>query len=407
MANINDKVQQIRQAMYGKDVRESIASGIEVMNTEVESTTARQNVIDSNEATRQNNEATRVANEENRVTAESTRVTEFNTIKKAYEDAIQEGTVPELTAARHDNVTNTDYANIGARLDAYSTKFGEITDEFNTHRADIVYQVAGGTATAITLTGVVLENGHPKTFIASANNNGAATTINGKPLYKPNTTTAPTLIAGKAYTVWYNSTGDCFFIKASAEGNVTADKVLASYTYSSDEDTGKLGTMTNNGAVILTPSSADQVIPQGYHNGNGMVKAIPVIPGDNIILSLGSASGYYPSYTKVKEATLNRAGTYRFIFGLTCQYNKSDCYAYARLYINDVATGIERVVHSLTTYTTFTEDLSINANDKVELYIRSSGSNGQSADLYDENNVIVNSFNISVGTLPVTVVQNM
>ncbi|MCM8900626.1 glycoside hydrolase family 55 protein [Caldicoprobacter algeriensis] len=42
MASISDKVQQIRQAVYGKDVRESIASGIEAINEEVESTTARQ-----------------------------------------------------------------------------------------------------------------------------------------------------------------------------------------------------------------------------------------------------------------------------------------------------------------------------------------------------------------------------
>lgn len=32
MANVSDKVAQIRQAIYGKDVRESIASGIETMN---------------------------------------------------------------------------------------------------------------------------------------------------------------------------------------------------------------------------------------------------------------------------------------------------------------------------------------------------------------------------------------
>lgn len=42
MANVSDKVQQIRQAVYGKDVRESIASGIEAINDETESTTARQ-----------------------------------------------------------------------------------------------------------------------------------------------------------------------------------------------------------------------------------------------------------------------------------------------------------------------------------------------------------------------------
>lgn len=49
MANVTDKVKQIRQAIYGRDVRESIASGIEAINAEVENTTSRQNVIDGNE----------------------------------------------------------------------------------------------------------------------------------------------------------------------------------------------------------------------------------------------------------------------------------------------------------------------------------------------------------------------
>ncbi|MDF2591978.1 MAG: putative phage tail fiber protein [Clostridia bacterium] len=117
------------------------------------------------------------------------------------------------------------------------------------HLADYLYQSAGGTATAITLTDVILEEGHPKTFIASADNGGAATTINTKPLYKPNTTDAPNLIAGKAYTVWYNTAGDCFFIKASAEGNATAAQVLAPYTFSNEVDTGIVGTVDISQAI--------------------------------------------------------------------------------------------------------------------------------------------------------------
>ena len=88
--------------------------------------------------------------------------------------------------------------------------------------ADSKFETAGGTATVITLTIPNLVDGVSKTFIASASNNSAATTINGKSLYKPNTTTAPTLIAGKAYTIWYSPSNDCFFIKASAEGDAVA-----------------------------------------------------------------------------------------------------------------------------------------------------------------------------------------
>ena len=50
MANISDKVAQIREATYGKEVRESIASGIEDINTEVESTTQRQTTLETDMA---------------------------------------------------------------------------------------------------------------------------------------------------------------------------------------------------------------------------------------------------------------------------------------------------------------------------------------------------------------------
>lgn len=107
---------------------------------------------------------------------------------------------------------------------------------------DKIYQTAGGTATVITLTikGILI-NGYPITFIASANNGGSATTINGKHLYKPSTTISPVLIKDKAYTVWYNSIGDCFFIKASAEGTALASDVRKNKTFSNDNDTGVVG----------------------------------------------------------------------------------------------------------------------------------------------------------------------
>lgn len=47
MADISQYATQIRQAIYGKDVRESMATGIEVINVEVESTTARQETVEN------------------------------------------------------------------------------------------------------------------------------------------------------------------------------------------------------------------------------------------------------------------------------------------------------------------------------------------------------------------------
>src|SRR5471030_501752 len=136
------------------------------------------------------------------------------------------------------------------------------------------YLIAGGTATALTLPMQTLRNGYAKTFIASASNGGLATTINGKPTYKPSTTTPPNFIKDKAYTVWYNSTGNCFFIKASAEGNTVVSHVLAGDTFSNDTDTGLPGTMPNNGALSSTIASAGgtYTIPLGYTSG-GIITA--------------------------------------------------------------------------------------------------------------------------------------
>jgi hypothetical protein len=85
MANVTEKVASIRQAVYGKDVRESIASGIEAINDEVVSTTSRQNVIDSQEQTRINNENIRQSQEASRQSQESVRTNIFNTNEDARE----------------------------------------------------------------------------------------------------------------------------------------------------------------------------------------------------------------------------------------------------------------------------------------------------------------------------------
>src|SRR5471030_1142912 len=144
---------------------------------------------------------------------------------------------------------------------------GKLKDH-DTQLSDLTYQTATGTATAIILTTQTLITGYAKTFIASASNSGSATTINGKPLYKPGTSTAPNLIAGKAYTVWYNSTGGCFFIKASAEGNTIPSHVLAGDTFSNDNDTGLPGAMPNNGALSSALNCGGSfAIPLGYTSG--------------------------------------------------------------------------------------------------------------------------------------------
>ena len=170
----------------------------------------------------------------------------------------------------------TDWTSVDGVL---STDLNRIEGNIETLATLRAYPTATGTGTAIVVTTGYFElvAGRSFTFIASANNSGAATTINAdgtgaKNLYKPNTTDAPTIISGKAYTVWYNGTS--FFVKASAEGNAVAGDVLDGKIFSNDEDTGIEGTMPNRGTVStdISAKATEVTIAQGYHSGSGKVK---------------------------------------------------------------------------------------------------------------------------------------
>jgi hypothetical protein len=199
----------------------------------------------------------------------------------------------------------TDYYSIdktNANLDLIDSTIKEIDNKAVANK----FQTAGGTATAITLTEMVLEQGNSKTFIVSSDNNSAATTINGKPLYKPGTTTATKLIAGKAVTVWYNGTN--FFIKASAEGDSVVGNVLAGKTFSNDDDTGLTGTMPNNGPVAtetvnLTTEGAEYIIPAGYHSGLRKIKAVITGLIASVIKAGVTVGGILGTFTSDATAT--------------------------------------------------------------------------------------------------------
>ena len=191
-------------------------------------------------------------------------------------------------------------------LDVISNKVNDIEDKLNKHIDDSLYQEAGGTATAITLSMLTLKNGYSKTFIAKVNNNKAATTINGKPLYKPGTTTAPNIKAGKAYTVWYNSVSDCFFLQASAEGDATVAQVLAGAIFSTDDDTGLVGIMPNNGSLNKVLSLNETFnLPAGYYSGGRVTQNIPNNGAMNANLNCGQSKDIPAGYTNGGRITAN------------------------------------------------------------------------------------------------------
>lgn len=386
----------------------------------------------------------------------------------------------ESSAKTHADTKNADLAGAGRTTETVKGN----ADAVATHLADTTAQDVGGTGTAITITlqsFAAYTNNYLLTFIAGVDNGGAATTINinglgAKSVYKPNTIVAPKFIAGKAYTVWYDSVGGNFFWKASAEGTAVAGDVLATKTFSNDDDSGIVGTMPNNGAlgtitptttnqnipagytsggtvagdvdlvaskikngvdifgvigsvleatgaaadievlsgktfsragavgrtgtmpnrgtVNITPSTVNQAIASGYHSGAGVVYGDADLIAGNIksgvdifgvvgtleeVLSIasnvwlsGSETERFESgttYVKKKEITIAVKGVYRVTFQLKRGVDTTN--AYARIYKNLVAYGTERITSS-ETYVTYTEDLSFEEGDEVQLYLRSS-----------------------------------
>lgn len=87
MANIASIVTQIRQAILGKDVRKSIADGIDAINTEVEITNDKQYFLEQ-------------------------------TFENLIIDAGNNNS--EVVAGRYDNVTNESFNSIGKRMDSHS-----------------------------------------------------------------------------------------------------------------------------------------------------------------------------------------------------------------------------------------------------------------------------------------------
>lgn len=152
-----------------------------------------------------------------------------------------------------------------------ATNANEAAASIGTAMSSLYAETATGTGTAITVVTLPFTNGYIKTITPIANNAGAATTVNGKPLYKPNTTTAPTVTAGKAITIIYNTSGDCFFIKASAEGDAVAANVLAGKTFTNENDTGIIGTMPQYTGTITPwainadPGNLYANINKGYY----------------------------------------------------------------------------------------------------------------------------------------------
>lgn len=141
---------------------------------------------------------------------------------------------------------------------------------------------AKGTPTSIVLSIGTLIDGYIVDFIANANNNAQATTINGVPLHPPGTAAFPRLLAGRAYTAWYSGGDNCFFITASATGTALASNVLNGVTFTNDLDVEVTGTLPTRKADISDKIySTENVV--GAHSGDGRNYAYMRIPNNTYL----------------------------------------------------------------------------------------------------------------------------
>ncbi len=65
-------------------------------------------------------------------------------------------------------------------------------------------------------------------------------------------------------------------------GTAVAGHVLTPDTFSSNTLINAVGSMPNNGAVVITPNATVQTIPAGYHNGSGTVASAGTADPNNV-----------------------------------------------------------------------------------------------------------------------------
>lgn len=292
--------------------------------------------------------------------------------------------------------------------DAAANLANRITDldqRFTAHQADYVKHSGYGVATGSANTYAVTLNPVPTSYVEgmavsvkiNVDNTGASTininNLGAKSIKKPNgnDVSAGNLKAGSIYTLRYNGTN---FILQGEGGGGTAQPgdVLSGKTFTNDNG-DQTGTMPNRGAITITPGTSDQSIPAGYHNGNGKVVGDPDLipanirqgvnifgvvgnleplePGDNVVVSATTPRSHdSTSPLKLKEIRISKKGTYRVKFDLFP--NGVGFTAYARIYVNDVGRGILRSNNVNSSPITFTEDITINDNDLIQIYAWSS-----------------------------------
>jgi hypothetical protein len=269
----------------------------------------------------------------------------------------------------------------------YATK-----EEVDQHKAENAIQTnIGGTADAITITtggNFAYTQGNPLKFKAVADST-TNVTINvdskgAKALKKLDGTQvgASVIKNGKVYEIYFDVTGDCFFLLAKASGTAQPSDVLAPQTFSND-DGEQVGSMVEQGSKTFTPTTSQQTSGAGHYSGI-TVNAITPNAGDYLVGGASSSySRYQSSYAQAPIGTVKTyvAGIIRISFNLSNSNSGDSGYVYAQIYKNGVACGVQRSTNS-NTDTTFTEDFACQPGDIFSLWLHGDGASATSSARY-------------------------
>ncbi len=251
------------------------------------------------------------------------------------------------------------------------------------HLSDYTLQVPYATTTGSANIYSVLLNGVSSYYEGMAvavkinvDNTGASTininSLGAKPIKKPNGNdiSAGNLKAGSIYSMRYN--GVNFILQGSdAAGDAIPGDVLSGKTFSNDEGE-QTGSMTNRGAITITPGKTAQNIPAGYHNGSGQVAAVIVLENseasDTLKISADTQRNTnQTTYTLLKNIKVARKGSIRVKFDTYCNFGGPGS-GRAQIHKNGQPFGTER--NASQTWTTYSEDLNVDASDQIQLHAR-------------------------------------
>lgn len=304
----------------------------------------------------------------------------------------------KITKNELSDALSTEINNNTSSINSVNTQLADITNnklplkanqlDLTAALADITkippYAVATGSANTYIVTlspaptsyvdgmGVILKINVASTGASTLNVNG----LGAKPILDSlgNTITSGGLKAGVPYTMRYNGTAFIVLGKGGG-GNATASQLLSGYT--ATVDSGQIvGTILNNGDYVGNPVyiSDNSTLPKGYYNS--ITFKIPILAGDNYVVNSATTTTLTSllSLTKVREMSFNQTGTYRIVFTLTgahnsksSEYSAEDFPAKAQIYVNNIARGTVRNTGGSGTIT-YTEDISLNAGDLIEIF---------------------------------------